>query len=71
MTDKFSKIIPLQEGLEWYWENFRELKIKKVPEDKSHALAYEAGMQDGLFKLRRKMLNNIKLSNMEWQDGNS
>lgn len=58
--------IPLELGLCWYYENIKEIKTKNVPEDKSHALAFEAGMQIGAAKLKERVIKSIKISNIEW-----
>ena len=43
MSDK----IPLEPGLIWFFENQPEIEAKEIPIEKSHALAYAAGMEAG------------------------
>jgi hypothetical protein len=37
----------LEKGLCWFYENEPEIKSKQIPEEKSHALTFEAGIQFG------------------------
>jgi len=58
--------IPLERGLCWYYENIREMEKRKLPTDKRFALAYEAGRHDMRIDLKQRVLNSIKLPNIEW-----
>jgi hypothetical protein len=39
--------IPLETGLMWFYENQKELEFKHTSVERSHALAFEAGMAFG------------------------
>ena len=51
--------LELIQGLCWYYDNLREITDKDIPPDKSHALAFEAGLQTGRHRFETERPVNI------------